>query len=189
LEERGLRLARVSAQDAAANEQMRAGYQQLLKDHPELAGQPNIKEPPRLTEGDLVVVSLYKDEPKLCFLNERTTGDERGEIKKFLGTLNEHNLPDIKGAAHDLRESREREADGRAEPPLGKTAGEIAATLQRFDRKVSPRNQRIEELAMSEDQNHPNESREIWRMQAPTPHGTAGITTGRVAAVDRQTLR
>src|SRR5207237_4562639 len=91
LEERGLRLARVSAQDAAANEQMRAGYQQLLKDHPELAGQPNIKEPPRLTEGDLVVVSLYKDEPKLCFLNERTTGDERGEIKKFLGILNEHN--------------------------------------------------------------------------------------------------
>jgi uncharacterized membrane protein len=126
LEDRGLRLARASAQDVALNEHMRAGYQQFLKDHPELVEQHNIKEPLRIREGELLVVSLFKDEPRLCFLNERTTGDQRDEIQKFLGTLHEGNLPDIKGATHDLREAKEREAAGKtAERSLGKTAGEI----------------------------------------------------------------
>jgi hypothetical protein len=52
----------------ALNENMRAGYQQLLGDRPELVEQHNIKEPPRLREGELVVVALYKNEPRLCFL-------------------------------------------------------------------------------------------------------------------------
>jgi len=125
LEERGLRLSRVSDEDVTRNEAMRAGYQQYAQDHPEEAQAYGIKEPPRLREGDLVAVSLYKDEPRLCFLNERTTGDRPEEVRKFLGTMQEANLPDIQGAAHDLREARQREAEKVAEPPLGKTAGEI----------------------------------------------------------------
>ncbi len=125
LEERGLRLSRVSAEDVTRNEAMRAGYQQYAHDHPEEANAYGIKEPPRLQEGELVAVSLYKDEPRLCFLNERTTGDRPADIRKFLGTLQEANLPDIAGAAHDLREAKEHEAEKVVEPPLSKTAGEI----------------------------------------------------------------
>jgi hypothetical protein len=125
LEERGIRLSRVSSRDVENNEREREGYRQYADAHPDEAKAYGIKEPPRLREGDLVAVSLYKDEPRLCFLNERTTGDRPEEVRKFLGTLQEANLPDIAGAAHDLREAREKEAERVAEPPLGKTAGEI----------------------------------------------------------------
>jgi Relaxase/Mobilisation nuclease domain len=159
LQERGLRLSRASAQDIDHNEQMRAGYQQYVADHPEEAKTYGIKEPPRLREGELVIVALYQNEPSLYFLNERTTGDERGEIAKYLSTLNPGNLPDIQGAAHDLRESAERQAKIRAQQnELGKTAGEIrlAYTLsqsgQEFVDGLEQRGFRLARVTLSDVQ-------------------------------------
>ena len=92
IEERGLRLVCVSAQNVARNEADREGYQRYVQDHAEEAKKFGIKEPPRLNEGALVVVGLYKNEARVSALSERTTGDTRDEIEKFLGPLHQENF-------------------------------------------------------------------------------------------------
>jgi len=127
LQERGLRLARASAEDVTLNARHREGYQQYVKDHPQEAELYGVKEPALIQENDLVVVSLQKDEPRLCFLNERATGENRAEVEKYLATLNQAELPDLEAAAQQIRDAAalEREAGKYQEMELGKSAGEI----------------------------------------------------------------
>jgi hypothetical protein len=68
-------LSRVSAEDVAANEYQRGGYQQYVRDHPEEAKRFGIKEPPLLVEGELVGVALDHGTPTLYPLREIIAAD------------------------------------------------------------------------------------------------------------------
>jgi hypothetical protein len=105
LRQRGLRIARVSKQDAAENEAVLSGYRRLLKDRPEDIRRFGIQQPHELTEGQLVLVALENDRPAVYLLGEAMIAGERRRLMEHVAKLDLARLPDISGAALALRNS------------------------------------------------------------------------------------
>jgi MobA/MobL family len=135
LEEGGLMLARVSAEEARQSERTQAFAEEVGRHARRFAG------------GELVAVDLYGDAYPI---DERSTGNPRGEIDKRLGSLDAAGLPSMTEAGAAMREASRAAwiAEKDREQPLTAMEERVAAAwlatqqvaadmLERFGRPLS----------------------------------------------------
>ena len=128
----------------ADNEQRRAGYGDYIKAHREDAKAFGIKEPHRLTQEQLVLVALEKNQGAVYLFNEVMTAGERGKLKEYISTLDLSHLPDVKSVTRNLKDA--------ADAPLpAPTRGESYLRLGELARRWHYSKQGVQKLARRPD--------------------------------------
>jgi hypothetical protein len=94
LEDRGLILASVTAEDAQRSELSQKAAKAINSEH----------MPPLLKEGELVVVNGYGS---VYRLNQRTTGDNKADLERYLSTVDRSQLLNVADAQAVMREAQD----------------------------------------------------------------------------------
>jgi len=147
---RGLCLARVSKRDLAANERALSGYRQYIKDHPEDARRYGIRQPHELSEDQLVFVAVENNQPTVYLFNQVITATELVQLKQYISSLNPSMLPDVEGAAGELRTASETPPAVEAKPQAA-AVPETSLTVGAIARRWGYSRQGVQKLAQRPD--------------------------------------